>query len=440
MKGLMEWSSDIRRVAMIMLHSHPLADPGSGDAGGMTVYVREIARSLAARGISIDIYTRIDCPCRQVETELFPGVSVIQLPAGPPSTPKEDLPDHIGEFTAGMLDWIASNELCYDLIHSHYWLSGGVATEVSSRLGVPFVHTFHTLGRAKNASLRSLDDPEPDSRLAGEARVIGAADAIVASTPEERRWLIELYQASPERIHLILPGVDHDSFKPAHKEVAKARLGLSGKKTLLFVGRLQPLKAADTAIRAIGKLVEDRRIAPDQARLLIIGGASGESGNGEPARLQALAMELGVESSVVLLPSQPHQSLPAFFQAADVSLVPSYTETFGLVALEAQASGVPVVASAVGGLRTIVCDGATGYLVNPGSPEEFADAAWKILSDPHLAKRMSVEAVRHSAGLSWERSAEQLHGLYSLCLAPELPTEEPANKPLRTRRKVSPCY
>jgi len=403
----------VRRVAMLVVHSNPLAEPGEKDAGGMTVYVRQMAYSLAQRGIEVDIFTRRDSTDTPAEITLRPGVRVVQVEAGAPDLSKEQIPAFLPEFSAKLMEKVEASGLVYDVVHSHYWLSGKVAAIVSARWKVPFVHTFHTLGREKNRARRPGDLLEPEFRLDGEARVIADACAIVASTVEERKALIELYSAHPERIHLIPPGVDHATFRPADRDAAKQALGLVGKKVMLFVGRLQPLKAADIAISALGHLVEWGRLGLDEIRLLIVGGSSGPSGAGESERLVQQAAQLGLSDLVRFVPAQPHHRLPLFYQAADVCLVPSYTESFGLVALEAQASGVPVVGSAVGGLKAIVRHGQSGFLVAPGASESFAERAWMVLSDPRLSDSMGRIAVCSSGDFAWERSAAELHDLYT---------------------------
>jgi D-inositol-3-phosphate glycosyltransferase len=245
--------------------------------------------------------------------------------------------------------------------------------------------------------------------------VIAEANAIVASAPDEREWLIDLYAAHPERIHVIPPGVDHATFQPGDREAARAALhsgGLSGKRVLLFVGRLQPLKGADTAIEALGHLIAWGRLRKDEAALVIVGGASGVAGAAEPARLRRLAEDLGLAEVVRFVDAQPHSELPRYYQAADVCLVPSHAESFGLVALEAQACGTPVVAAGVGGLRSIVRHGQTGFLVQPGASAAFAERVWRILSDRPLATNMGRLAVCGSSDFSWERSADELSDLY----------------------------
>lgn len=402
----------IGRAAMLVFHSNPLREPGAGDAGGMTVYVREMARALAKRGIEVDIFTRRDNDA-DAETQIFDGVRVVPVEAGAPDLPKEQLAAHLPEFAAKIQAWAARNHRVYDVIHSHYWLSGKAASVLKRSWNVPFVHTFHTLGRVKNAALRDGDLPEPDGRLLGEAKVIADACAIVASTHDERRSLLELYAAHPERIHTIPPGVDHDLFSPGDRTQARARLQLNTPQVLLFVGRLQPLKAADTAIRAFSSLIGLGHLRRGEATLVVVGGPSGPNGAGEPARLTALSIELGIADDVRFVPAQPQENLLHYYRAADVCLVPSHAESFGLVALEAQACGVPVVASRVGGLRTIVQDGATGFLVDPSCATCFANKSWRLLSDNGLREQMGALAAARSCQFSWDESASHLHELYS---------------------------
>jgi D-inositol-3-phosphate glycosyltransferase len=423
----------LRRLAMLVVHSNPVADPGVGDAGGMTVYVRQMAARIAARGVAVDLFTRRDRRGGPDVAELSPGVTLYQIGAGEPELAKEAIPAHLPEFTANLAAAVEGRGARYDLIHSHYWLSGRAASILAGRWGVPFVHTFHTLGRVKNEGRADGEPVEPESRLRGEARVIAEADAIVASSPAERGWLIDLYAAHPERIHVIPPGVDHTLFRPppgGDRSAARAGLGrllsglraagepgagpvdLAGRRVLLFVGRLQPLKGADTAIEALAHLIAWGRLDPAASALLIVGGGSGPGGAGEPERLAALADRLGVASSVAFVRAQPQAALPGFYQAADVCLVPSHTESFGLVALEAQACGTPVVGAAVGGLRSIVRHGQTGFLVAPGASEAFAERAWRVLSDRPMAESMGRLAVCSSGDFSWERSGAELHDLY----------------------------
>lgn len=414
----------VRRVAMIAVHSNPLTEPGAGDSGGMTVYIRQIARSLSSRNVEVDIYTRRDASGLPDVAELHPGVRVIQIESGEPVISKEEIPAHLSEFTQNLLRTLQRMDR-YDLIHSHYWLSGRVASRVSGRLSIPFVHTFHSLGRAKNASAGG-ETPEPELRLAGEDRVIREADAIVASTCEERRWLINLYGAHPDRVHVIPPGVDHDLFSPGDQADARRDLGLSAERVLLFVGRLQPLKAANIAICAVSQLIRSGRLSPAETKLLVVGGPSGLTGDYELERLKRLTRDVGLDGVVEFVAARPHQELSSYYRAADVCLVPSLTETFGLVALEAQACGVPVVASAVGGLSSVVRHGETGFLVEPNSIEDFADRAWQILSDQQLKNALSACAASLSHDFSWSRSAGELYELYSaISQAMIVPAEPP---------------
>lgn len=415
----------VRRVAMIAVHSNPLAEPGAGDSGGMTVYIRQIAQSLSGRDVEVDIYTRRDASGLPDVAELQPGVRVIQIEAGDPGISKEEIPAHLPEFTQNLLRTLERMDR-YDLIHSHYWLSGRVASRVSRRLQIPFVHTFHSLARAKNDTSADEATREPELRLAGEDRVIREADAIVASTCEERRWLVNLYAAHPDRVHVIPPGVDHDLFSPGDQAKARRQLGLNAERVLLFVGRLQPLKAANIAICAVSHLIRSGRLSTDETKLLVVGGPSGLTGDYELERLKRLTHDVGLEGVIEFVPARPHQELIRYYRASDVCLVPSLTETFGLVALEAQACGVPVVASEVGGLNSVVRHGETGFLVEPNSIEEFADRSWQILSDPQLKNVLASCGASLSHDFSWSRSAGELYELYSaISQAMVVPAEPP---------------
>ncbi|MGH2772655.1 MAG: glycosyltransferase [Actinomycetota bacterium] len=396
--------SEIARVAMVVVHANPLAEPGAGDAGGMGVYVREMAKALARSGREVDIYTRLDQSGPHIETSPFPGVQVIPVRAGDPCLPKEQLPEHLPEFVSCVAA-AAQERFAYDIVHSHYWLSGKVATALKNRWGIPFVHTFHTLGLVKNGALSPGEPAEPPGRLWGEAGVIEQACAIVASSYQERQSLVDLYAAHPDRIYMVPPGVDHAMFRPEPGYGAPNRLKAP---LLLFVGRLQPLKGASIAIRAAAILA---RSYPG-LRLVIAGGPSGPGGEAELEHLKALAAQLGLAGSVDFKGPVPQIQLGALYRQADVCLVPSQTESFGLVALEAQACGVPVVASSVGGLKSIVRHGETGFLAVPGSPESFAVFSEQILSNPETKARMAAAAARSSLVFSWDRSAETLLDVY----------------------------
>ncbi|MGH2683071.1 MAG: D-inositol-3-phosphate glycosyltransferase [Actinomycetota bacterium] len=397
------------RVAVLSLHTSPLDQPGTGDSGGMNVYVRALSERLADRGVAVDVFTR--CSGRgvpQVE-EMSPLVRVIQVQAGPCApVAKEDLPTHLPQFTGGVM---GGGEGRYDLVHAHYWLSGSAGRAVKRAWDVPLVASFHTLGKVKNLAL--ADAPEPPRRLGGEHAVVRDADLILAPTPAEAAHLVRLYGAGPERLRLVPPGVDLERFRPGPGPEARRRLGLDGRRMILFVGRLQRLKGPDVAIRAFAEAARRRPDLFDEAVLVLMGGPSGPGRPGaEMARLERLAREVGVAGRVRFVPPVPHQELPAFYAAADVVVMPSRSESFGLVALEAQSCGVPVVASAVGGLPYVVADGQTGFLVPPGDHQAFADRLVLLLGHPGLRARLSGAARRHASRFSWERTADLVHSVY----------------------------
>ncbi|MGH2809011.1 MAG: glycosyltransferase [Actinomycetota bacterium] len=408
-------SHTLKRVAVISYHSSPLHEPGSGDAGGMTVYVRELAEQLAAVGPVTDIFTRADGDGRPV-VELFPGVRVISIPAGPPEPlDKEELTAHIDEFVAGVRAFAASQRIRYDLVHSHYWQSGLVAKQLAHAWSVPFVHSNHTLGKVKNRMLAPGDVPEPLSRLKGEMDVIAASDVLIASTDEELEHLAGLYGADRDRLKTLHPGVDHRLFTPGDRGEARRQLDLGNEAVLLYVGRIQRLKGIDLALRAVEQLVPalDRPL-----KFLVVGGASGRGGDAELARLKSLASELEIDEHVRFVGAQPHPKLPAFYRAADAVVVSSHSETFGFAALEAHACGTPVVGTAVGGLSHVVVDGGSGFLIDTRDPSILAARTKTLLSDADLADHFSRAAVTSAGRFSWERAAEEFLELYE-CLVRE---------------------
>ncbi|HEY1330295.1 MAG TPA: D-inositol-3-phosphate glycosyltransferase [Actinomycetota bacterium] len=409
------------KVAVISVHTSPTDQPGSGDSGGMNVYILSVARRLAEQGVEVDVFTRWrdrDAPPVQRVGE---GARIIQVPAGPPGpVPKEDLPALLPQFLGGVLEHAAADPADpatrrhspYDVVHSHYWLSGWVGGRAKEIWGAPLVASFHTLGKVKNFSLAAGDRPEPPVRLDGERTVIHGADRILAPTPVEAAHLVGLYGADPGRIQVVPPGVDRRVFRPSPKEEAKARLHLTNARLLLFVGRLQPLKGPDIAIRALADAVARAPDATRDVMLAVVGGPTGpDDGSDEVARLMHLAASAGVGDRVVFFPPQPHERLADFYAAADALLVPSRSESFGLVALEAQACGTPVIASAVGGLRYCVLDGRTGYLVGH-EPAEHADRILALLRDPALAERLSEGALRHASRFSWDATASAIRDVY----------------------------
>jgi D-inositol-3-phosphate glycosyltransferase len=400
------------RVAVVSLHTSPLDQPGTGDSGGMNVYIRAAADRLAARGLDVDVFTRCRGEdLREVE-DLDGGARLVRVKAGPCApVPKEDLPRYLPEFLGGMLRRERTEGRPYDLVHSHYWLSGWVGRGAKELWGVPLVASFHTLGKVKNYSLARDEPSEPSVRLAGEHAVIAEADRIMAATPAEASQLVGLYAADPDRVRLAPPGVDHRVFRPRSRERSKERLHLTRVRLVLFVGRLQAHKAPDVAVRTLAE-ASSRAPAGDELVLGVVGGPSGDGHAGEMARLAHLASALGVADRVMFFPPQPQRRLAEFYAAADALLVPSRSESFGLVALEAQACGTPVIAAAVGGLRYSVVNGVTGFLVDGHDPADHAERLLALLHDPRRATDMSRAAVRHSMRFSWDATAGEIDAVY----------------------------
>ncbi|MGH9000571.1 MAG: glycosyltransferase, partial [Acidimicrobiia bacterium] len=335
----------VRSLALLSLHTSPLAQPGAGDGGGMNVYVRSLASALARAGISCDVYTRTEHPDQARLVVVEPGVRVVHLDAGPLApVPKESLVDLLDEFADKMLERVHGCGAAYDALHANYWLSAVVAHRLKHELSLPMIVTFHTLERVKSVGAGPWAGQEVPLRAVSETEAARCADLILASTPTEVGQLELLYGADPGRIEVLPPGVDHRTFSPGSKEDARARLGHDGKRVVLFVGRIQPLKGLDLALRTLGEI--------DDAVLWVVGGPSGADGTAELRRVRALVDELGLSGRVLFLDPQPHPELADFYRAADVCIVPSRSESFGLVALEAAACGTPVVAAAVGGLGT----------------------------------------------------------------------------------------
>ncbi len=395
---------------MISLHTSPLLQPGSGDSGGMNVYVRELVSSLAQAGVECTTYTRADREGLPTEVLVEPGHRVVYIEAGPHNLPKEALPDIIDEFTDRVLEHLEANGGA-DAVHANYWLSGVVAHRLKHELDIPFVSTFHTLARVKAEG----GDPEPAWRDRAEAEIINCADAICVSCTEEERQFRRLYGDPKGRIEIVAPGVEHAFFAPGERSGARDALGLPhDRPVLLFVGRIQPLKGPDVAIRALHAL------GRADALLLVVGGASGADGDVETERAHQLVDELGLDEQVRFVAPQPHHILSTYYRAADVVVVPSRSESFGLVALEAAACGIPVVASAVGGLLTLVDDGETGFLVPDRAPEVFAKAIAMILDDPILSESMSIAAAIRARRYTWSFAAARLRRLYGDLTARQL--------------------
>ena len=405
-------SPQVRRLAAISLHTSPLAQPGTGDAGGMNVYIDQTARRLAARGVEVEIFTRATSSDQPPIVEMTPGVLVRHIVAGPfEGLDKEDLPGQLCSFAAGVMRAEARNAPGhYDIVHSHYWLSGQVGYLAKDRWGVPLVHSAHTLAKVKNAAMADGDDPEPRGRIIGEEQVIDEADRLIANTAAERSDLVSLYAADESRIDVVPPGVDTDVFSPGDRAAARQSLGIGqDEKVIVFAGRIQPLKGPDIVVRAI-HLLADRH--PDQLwRLVIVGGASG-TGRRPGHRLHELVDLLGTGDTIDFRPPAPASELAQIYRAADVVAVPSYNESFGLVAVEAQASGTPVVAAAVGGLTVAVADRVSGLLVDGHDPGRWATALAAIALNPTERDRLSVGARRRAAQFSWDATVDGLLASY----------------------------
>ncbi|WP_408632550.1 D-inositol-3-phosphate glycosyltransferase [Mycobacterium shinjukuense] len=420
--------NDLRRVALLAVHTSPLAQPGTGDAGGMNVYVLQSALHLARRGIEVEIFTRATASADPPVVRVASGVLVRNVVAGPfEGLNKHDLPTQLCAFAAGVLRVEAAHDPgYYDIVHSHYWLSGQVGWLARDRWAVPLVHTAHTLAAVKNAALADGDVPEPALRTVGEQQVVDEADRLIVNTEDEARQLVSIHCADPARIDVVHPGVDLDVFRPGDRGAARAALGLPvDDQVVAFVGRIQPLKAPDLVLRAAAKL--------PGVRIVVAGGPSG-SGLASPDGLARLAGDLGITERVTFLPPQSRADLAVLFHAADLVAVPSYSESFGLVAVEAQACGTPVVAAAVGGLPVAVRDGVTGTLVAGHRVDQWAAAIGSLLriSAGPRGWAMSRAAAKHAATFSWENTTDALLASYRRAIGDFL-----AERRLRDRDVVS---
>jgi D-inositol-3-phosphate glycosyltransferase len=410
----------VTRVAVIAYHSSPLREPGSGDAGGMTVYVRELAAAHERMGIYTDIFTRATGSGRAV-VPLSEKVRVVSIQAGPEKElPKDQLPDYLDDFAIGVRAFSTMQRVTYDVVHSHYWQSGIAGVAVSRALGVPLVHSQHTLGLVKNTFLAPGDAPETQDRLDGEHTLIDEAGVLIASTDEEWQQLSCLYEAPHDRIKTIHPGVDHQLFNPGDRLQARSELGIAeDDAVMLYVGRIQPLKGLELAVQAAYEVLPalDRNLT-----FLVVGGASGASGERELERTAKLTESLGLADHVRFVGSLPHRSLPTYYRAADALAVCSHSESFGLAALEASACGTPVIATAVGGLSHIVQEGRSGYLLGERDPVAFARRLKTLLSDQELWREFSQSASRAAGSFSWDITAGIVAELYE-CLARDLAPE-----------------
>lgn len=405
----------------------------------MNVYIVEVAKRLAARGVEVDIFTRSTCRAMPPVVELAPGVLVRNVVAGPfEELDKTELPRHLCGFTSGVLRAEAVHEPGhYDLLHTHYWLSGQAGWAAKKRWGVPLVHSMHTMAKVKNAALADGDRPEPAERVLGEEQVVASSDQLVANTGEEARQLVDLYGADPARVATVSPGVDLSTFRPEfplrgllpHRTgPARRRLGLPRDAyVLLFVGRIQPLKAPDVLLRAVARMLADDPSLRRKLVVAVVGGPSG-SGRCRPEGLQNLAAELGITDVMRFEPPSPQSELIDWYRAADVTVVPSHSESFGLVAVESQACGTPVVASRVGGLRTAVADGESGVLISGHDPSDYAAVLRRLHAEPGLYARLARGAVRHAHRFGWDATVDALLDVYSgaVYTGAVLPDESPA--------------
>ncbi len=401
----------IKRVAYLALHTSPLLQPGIGNAGGMNVYVDELACTMAGRGIEAVVFTRRTDPDQPASIEIHDRYRVVHVDAGPARPlPTSELMSHVAEFGEGVV--ADTRSAGFDLVHSHYWLSGWAGVLVKEAHGLPLANSFHTLGRVKDIARRNDEAPSSVARLRAEDGVIAASDCVIASTPYEFDDLIEHYAASPERLCISQPGIDHALFTPGDQDEARARIGVGDEPLILCVGRIQAHKGFDVAIDMLSHLPKTLAAGSGPPLLMIIGGPSGPDGPRELERLRARAGATGVAERVLFLPPQPHGSLVDYYRAANLLVMPSHSESFGLVAAEAQASGLPVVAARVGGLPYVIGASTSGLLVDSHDPRSFAAAALAILDHPDFRSTLSTGAVEFAARFSWSGTADRLLDLY----------------------------
>ncbi len=411
------------RIAMLSYHTCPLATLGGKDTGGMNVYVREVTRQLGAMGIHVDVFTRSQNEhVPHVLHDLGYGNRIVHIPAGPEyPLPKAELATYIPQFVEGIIEFADSKKIIYDLIHSHYWMSGLAAIELKKLWNVPFIQMFHTLGLMKNRVAQSPDEVEGEYRIEGERQVLASADRIIAATTAEYAQLLWLYRAEDSKIAIIPPGVDLCKFYPIPPDEAKEYIGVPPcGRMLLFVGRIEPLKGLDVLIEAISIMCRSEMYRDNPFCLSIIGGEpeeGAEQANIEMARIKALTDQYGLNDLITFLGKRSQDSLPYYYSGAEAVVVPSHYESFGLVALEAMACGTPVVASQVGGLAYLVQDGVTGYTVPVDEPAQLADRLTYLLQDSNLRDRMGKQAVQLAQDYSWDKITAKLVAEYDGLLA-----------------------
>ncbi len=405
------------RVAMISVHTSPLAMLGGKEAGGMNVYVRDLARELGSRGLAVDVFTRRQSPDARQVRSFAPNARVVHLPAGPPSHyDKNKIFPHLPEFVQALLQFAEQEHISYNLIHSHYWLSGWVAHELQRVWGTPVVHMFHTLGHMKNAVATSPQELETELRIQVEGQVMQWADCLVAASPLEKAQMAWLYGADPAKIRVIPAGVDTERFRPIPVDIAKAQIGIpQERKLILYVGRIEPLKGIETLFRAIAILAKETPCLCDNICVSIIGGEGEDTDaarSAEEERLRELREQLELRDLVTFLGSKDQDTLPYYYSAAYVVVVPSYYESFGMVAVEAMACGVPVIASKAGGLMYTIQDGLTGLLFPANSPTALAEKLCLLLDEPDVRNKMGENARQWAQRFAWPNVADQIVALY----------------------------
>jgi len=409
---------------MISVHTCPLAALGGKETGGMNVYVREVGRQLGSLGICVDVFTRSQNPEVDRVVPLGPRARVIHIPAGPEAPYDKSLVWlHLPQFRREILDFVRAEKIHYDVIHSHYWLSGWAGLTLQQDLGAPLVHMFHTLGVMKNRVAKNEEDKETSLRVFVEKRLMELSDLIVASSPSDKAHMLWYYGADPGSIEVVPCGVDLNLFSPLPQKSSRDYLGLSSREVILFVGRIQPIKGLDCLLKALAILIEKSRISSRDLSLLIIGGDldnGGNAANGQIKRLKDLTAQLGLDSMVTFLGPQPQGVLPYFYSAAKVCVLPSLYESFGMVALEAMACGTPVIASRVGGLNNTIRDGKTGFLIPEGNAVALAEKIDLFLQDDSLRNRMGRNGIQHAKKYSWENIADQIISLYRQVLSREI--------------------
>jgi D-inositol-3-phosphate glycosyltransferase len=406
------------KIATLMVHTSPLDQAGTGDAGGMNVYVVETAKKMAQAGVSVDIFTRANKPNLPESIEIADGVNVQHLVAGPfEGLSKEELPSQLGALTSAFMNY--QKQLpkdYYSLLHSHYWISGQLGWVVSEATGTPLIHTMHTTAKVKNLNLAQGENPEPHTRAIGEEQVVKASAGLIANTDAEAASLVSLYDACPDQVFVVAPGVDLENFSPADgKAAARDRFDIAPDAILLtFVGRIQPHKGPDVLLRAAAEMISHSPYLRAKLAVVIIGGASGYIN--ELEKLKSLAKFLQLEDVTHFVDPVSRQVLPDWYRASDLVCVPSYSESFGLVALEAQACGTPVVATAIGGLRTAVSDGISGSLVDGHDPKAWSAVVSRLIMEPQRRLLLSMGAVEHASHFGWENTARKTLDVYDWAL------------------------